>query len=106
MNCRLRGSGLPCPRRVRPSTSSSTRSEASTPRFLESIDDEQTALEGLKWMFTILQIGLDVYVLGDDQNPQFVDIAGPGSNKSYARPQGSKSSRSSRVYPVKTDSTV
>lgn len=55
-------------------------------RFLDgpaAITDEQTVLEGLKWMFTILQIGLDVYVLGDDQNPQFVDIAGPGSNKKW-----------------------
>jgi hypothetical protein len=39
--------------------------------------DEQSVLEGYKWIFSILQVAFDVYVWGDKANPRFVDIVGP-----------------------------
>jgi len=38
--------------------------------------DDQAALEGYKWIFSILQVALDVYVWADDGRPHFVDIVG------------------------------
>jgi hypothetical protein len=40
-------------------------------------DDEQTVLEGYKWMFSILEVALDAYVWADAANPRFVEIVGP-----------------------------
>ena len=40
-------------------------------------DDEQTALEGYKWAFSILAVALDAYVWADTARPRFVDIVGP-----------------------------
>ena len=39
--------------------------------------DEQSVLEGYKWIFSILQVAFDVYVWGDTARPRFVDIVGP-----------------------------
>src|SRR5262249_59289278 len=39
--------------------------------------DEQSVLEGYKWIFSILQVAFDVYVWADTANPRFVDIVGP-----------------------------
>jgi hypothetical protein len=39
--------------------------------------DEQSVLEGYKWIFSILQVAFDVYVWGDRDRPRFVDIVGP-----------------------------
>jgi hypothetical protein len=39
--------------------------------------DEQSILEGYKWVFSILQVAFDVYVWADKANPRFVDIVGP-----------------------------
>ncbi len=39
--------------------------------------DEQGVLEGYKWIFSILAIGLDAYVWADAGRPRFVDIVGP-----------------------------
>jgi hypothetical protein len=39
--------------------------------------DETSLLEGYKWIFSILQVGLDAYVWGDTARPRFVDIVGP-----------------------------
>jgi hypothetical protein len=39
--------------------------------------DEQSILEGYRWIFSILQVAFDVYVWGDTANPRFVDIVGP-----------------------------
>ena len=39
--------------------------------------DEQSVLEGYKWIFSILQVAFDTYVWADTANPRFVDIVGP-----------------------------
>jgi hypothetical protein len=39
--------------------------------------DEPTTLEGYRWIFTILAVGLDAYVWADSDRPRFVDIVGP-----------------------------
>ncbi|MBA3303696.1 MAG: DUF1214 domain-containing protein [Acidimicrobiia bacterium] len=39
--------------------------------------DEQSVLEGYKWIFSILQVGLDAHVWADAARPRFVDIVGP-----------------------------
>ena len=39
--------------------------------------DEQSVLEGYKWIFSILAVGLDAYVWADSARPRFVDIVGP-----------------------------
>ncbi len=39
--------------------------------------DEQSALAGYKWIFSILRVGLDCYLWADTQRPRFVDIVGP-----------------------------
>jgi hypothetical protein len=39
--------------------------------------DELSVLEGYKWIFTILAVGLDAYVWADTARPRFVDIVGP-----------------------------
>ena len=39
--------------------------------------DEQSVLEGYKWIFSILQVAFDAYVWADTANPRFVDIVGP-----------------------------
>jgi hypothetical protein len=38
--------------------------------------DEESVLEGYKWIFTILRVGLDVQVWADTAKPHFVDIVG------------------------------
>ena len=38
--------------------------------------DEQSMIEAYKWMFSILQVGLDAFVWGEPANPNFVDIVG------------------------------
>ena len=48
--------------------------------FLEgerAVVDEQARLEGFRWMFSILAVGLDVYVWADTANPRFIDIVAP-----------------------------
>jgi hypothetical protein len=39
--------------------------------------DDAVVLDGYKWIFTILQVGLDAQVWADTGNPRFVDIVGP-----------------------------
>ena len=39
--------------------------------------DDQVLLEGYKWIFSILAVGLDAYVWADPGRPRFVDIVGP-----------------------------
>jgi hypothetical protein len=39
--------------------------------------DEQSVLEGYRWIFSILQVGLEAHVWADSQRPRFVDIVGP-----------------------------
>jgi hypothetical protein len=39
--------------------------------------DDQGLLEGYKWIFSILAVGLDAYVWADPARPRFVDIVGP-----------------------------
>src|SRR5438874_9718078 len=39
--------------------------------------DQQAVLEGYKWIFSILSVGLDAYVWADPAKPRFVDIVGP-----------------------------
>jgi hypothetical protein len=39
--------------------------------------DELSQLEGYKWIFSILAVGLDAYVWADTARPRFVDIVGP-----------------------------
>src|ERR1700722_12835310 len=39
--------------------------------------DEASVLEGYKWIFTILAVGLDAHVWADPDRPRFVDIVGP-----------------------------
>src|SRR5215211_434463 len=39
--------------------------------------DEQSVLEGYKWIFSILQVAFDAYVWADPAKPRFVDIVGP-----------------------------
>jgi hypothetical protein len=39
--------------------------------------DDQGVLEGYKWIFSILQVGLDAHVWADSGRPRFVDIVGP-----------------------------
>jgi hypothetical protein len=39
--------------------------------------DDHGALEGYKWIFSILAVGLDAYVWADPFRPRFVDIVGP-----------------------------
>ena len=39
--------------------------------------DEQSLLEGYKWIFSILAVGLDGFVWADKGRPRFVDIVGP-----------------------------
>ncbi|MEX2256544.1 MAG: DUF1214 domain-containing protein, partial [Acidimicrobiia bacterium] len=49
-------------------------------RFFEgpnALQDDQSVLEGYKWMFSILQVALDVQVWADPANPRFVEIVGP-----------------------------
>jgi hypothetical protein len=38
--------------------------------------DEQSMIEAYKWMFSVLQVGLDAFVWGEPANPNFVDIVG------------------------------
>src|SRR4030095_12294251 len=39
--------------------------------------DEQSVLEGYKWIFSILRVALDVNVWAGPARPRFVDIVGP-----------------------------
>jgi hypothetical protein len=39
--------------------------------------DGDSVLEGYKWIFSILAVGLDAYVWADPARPRFVDIVGP-----------------------------
>jgi len=41
------------------------------------LDDEQTVVEGYRWILSILQVGAEVWLYGDSQRPRFVDIVGP-----------------------------
>ena len=38
--------------------------------------DEQSVLEGYRWIFTIVQAGMQAHLWADSQRPQFVDIVG------------------------------
>src|SRR6476660_3010192 len=38
--------------------------------------DEQAVLEGYRWIFTIVQVGMQAHLWADSQRPKFVDIVG------------------------------
>jgi hypothetical protein len=42
-----------------------------------ALTDDQSVLEGYKWIFSITQVAFDVYVWADTARPQFVEIVGP-----------------------------
>ena len=42
-----------------------------------NLPDEVSVLEAYKWIFSILNVGTDVYLWGDTQRPRFIDIVGP-----------------------------
>jgi hypothetical protein len=42
-----------------------------------ALDDETALLEGYRWMFSILQVGLDSFVWADPSRPRFTEIVGP-----------------------------
>src|SRR5881392_2413643 len=42
-----------------------------------ALTDDQSVLEGYKWMFSILQVAMDTQVWADPANPRFVEIVGP-----------------------------
>jgi hypothetical protein len=42
-----------------------------------ALADETALLEGYRWMFSILRVGLDAFVWADTSRPRFVDIVGP-----------------------------
>ncbi|MEY2456609.1 MAG: hypothetical protein QOK06_1703, partial [Acidimicrobiaceae bacterium] len=42
-----------------------------------ALTDEPSLLEGYRWIFSILQVGTDVFLWGDTNRPRFVDIVGP-----------------------------
>ncbi len=49
-------------------------------RFLRgpnAVGDDQSVLEGYKWIPSILQVAMDAYVWADKARPRFVDIVGP-----------------------------
>jgi hypothetical protein len=41
------------------------------------LDDEQTVVEGYRWVLSILHVGAEVWLWGDTERPRFVDIVGP-----------------------------
>jgi hypothetical protein len=41
-----------------------------------ALPDEQSLLEGYRWILTILQVGADAHLWADPQRPRFVDIVG------------------------------
>ncbi len=43
----------------------------------DTVLDAQGVLEGYKWLFSILAVGLDAHVWADPDRPRFVDIVGP-----------------------------
>lgn len=42
-----------------------------------ALKDPAAILEGYRWMFTIVQVALDIYVWGDINKPRFAEIVGP-----------------------------
>jgi len=49
-------------------------------RFLSgdrAVQDDQSVLEGYRWIFSVLQVAFDAYVWADRDRPRFVDIVGP-----------------------------
>jgi hypothetical protein len=42
-----------------------------------ALPDRTSQLEGYRWLFSILQVGLDAYVWADPSAPRFVEIVGP-----------------------------
>ena len=42
-----------------------------------ALDDETGQLEGYRWLFSILQVGLEAFVWADREAPRFVEIVGP-----------------------------
>jgi len=42
-----------------------------------ALPDETSLLEGYRWMFTVLQVGLQAQVWADPSHPRFVEIVGP-----------------------------
>ena len=41
-----------------------------------ALPDEQSVLEGYRWIFTIVQAGMQAHLWADTQRPKFVDIVG------------------------------
>ncbi len=43
----------------------------------KALSDETALLEGYRWMFAILQVGVDAFVTADSSRPRFTEIVGP-----------------------------
>ena len=43
----------------------------------KALPDETALLEGYRWMFAILQVGVDAFVTADSSRPRFTEIVGP-----------------------------
>lgn len=43
----------------------------------KALADDQAVLEGYRWIFSITQVALDVYVWADTNRPRFTEIVGP-----------------------------
>lgn len=65
-----------------------------------ALRDEQSVLEGYKWIFSILQVANDVYLWGDSARPRFVDIVGP-----YKKWGGDNADAYYQFFPVDPDRT-
>src|SRR5918996_3793501 len=60
-----------------------------------ALTDEQSVLEGYKWIFSITQVAFDVYVWGYSAMPRFVEIVGP-----YKKWGGDNSDAYYRFAPI------
>ncbi|MDZ7731943.1 MAG: hypothetical protein U5R31_01465 [Acidimicrobiia bacterium] len=60
-----------------------------------ALADQESVLEGYRWIFTILQVAMDVNVWADPANPRFVDIVGP-----YEKWGGDNADASYQYAPV------
>ena len=64
----------------------------------KALPDETALLEGYRWMFAILQVGVDAFVTADPSRPRFTEIVGPDQEV------GRRQQR--RVLPVRADRPV
>ncbi len=65
-----------------------------------ALKDPSAVLEGYRWIFSIVQVALDVYVWGDTNKPRFTEIVGP--NKKWG---GDNSDAFYFATPISPDRT-